>query len=76
MIAVNRIAFGAQVLAYYSMAAVNVTTDEAQNEIKFFDFVFRKAKLIGEHEDDLARFVDEAKRVESVDLVCSFAPTA
>lgn len=76
VIAVNHISFGAKVLAYYSMAAVNVTTDEVQSEIKFSDFVFRKAKLIGGHGDDLAEFVDEAKRVEKVDVVCSFAPTA
>ncbi|WP_161654388.1 hypothetical protein [Burkholderia thailandensis] len=76
VIAANQISFGVEVLAYYSMAAVDVAIDGAQSEIKFSDFVFRKAKLICGNEEEFSQFIDEAKRVEKVDVVCNLAPTA
>jgi hypothetical protein len=74
VIVANRFPIAERLVAYYALATTGIKDNGGRSEFTISDFVFRRAVLISQSEDDFVNFVNDAKRREGIEGFCSISP--
>jgi hypothetical protein len=72
VIVASKFSIAEQSVVYYALATAAVTSSSEQSTVELSNFVFRRAALLSENEEDYLEFVDDAKRIEGIEILCNF----